>query len=62
MTTKFSKTNFNLLTSLALTATVIFWASAFVAIRIALRAYRPGDLALLRYAIASIALLSLATL
>jgi drug/metabolite transporter (DMT)-like permease len=41
----------------ALLVTVITWASAFAGIRAALTAYTPGELALLRYLVASMALL-----
>src|SRR5688572_11240141 len=41
---------------LAITVTVLFWSSAFAAIEYALRAYGPGELALLRFGVASIAL------
>lgn len=40
----------------ALFTTVILWASAFVGIRVGLTGYSPGGLALLRYAIASLAM------
>ena len=36
-----------------LTFCVVLWASAFVGIRIGLKGYSPGSLALLRYLIAS---------
>lgn len=36
---------------------LVWWASAFPAIRVAVRAYPPGELALLRYLTASLALL-----
>ena len=39
--------------------TIFFWASAFVAIRIALKSYSPGPLALFRYSIASLGMLLL---
>jgi len=38
---------------IALSLTIIFWASAFVAIRVALTSYPPAHLAVLRYLIAS---------
>ena len=40
-------------TVLALTLTLLFWASAFAAIRAALKGYAPGHLALLRLLVAS---------
>lgn len=40
----------------ALTATIVFWASAFPAIREGIAAYTPGHLALLRFLVASLAL------
>jgi drug/metabolite transporter (DMT)-like permease len=40
----------------ALGATVIIWGSAFAYIRMALKAYGPGEMALLRLAFASVAL------
>lgn len=43
-------------THLAVAVTVITWASAFAAIRVGLRGYTPAHLALLRYAVASVAL------
>src|SRR3989339_140812 len=42
-----------------LTITLILWASAFVGIRAGLKVYSPGALALLRYFIASLAILPL---
>lgn len=44
---------------LLLLTTIIFWASAFVGIRMGLKSYTPGPLALLRYGIASIAIIPL---
>lgn len=41
---------------LALSFTLILWASAFVGIRIGLHAYTPGEVAFLRYFVASIAI------
>ncbi|MCC7573374.1 MAG: DMT family transporter [Candidatus Methanofastidiosum sp.] len=41
-------------TALALTITLIFWASAFTGIRAGLKAYEPGHVALLRFLVASI--------
>jgi drug/metabolite transporter (DMT)-like permease len=40
----------------ALATTLLFWASAFAAIRVALQHYEPGHLALLRFLTASVAL------
>ncbi len=42
---------------LALMIALILWASAFAAIRVGLRGFGPGQLALLRFSIASVALL-----
>lgn len=42
--------------ALALLTTIVLWASAFVAIRIALPAYGPQHLALMRFLVASLAL------
>jgi drug/metabolite transporter (DMT)-like permease len=42
---------------LALTIALVLWASAFAAIRVGLRGFGPGQLALLRFSIASVALL-----
>jgi len=39
---------------LALMTTIVFWASAFVGIRVGLTGYTPGSLALLRFLIASV--------
>ncbi|HEY3322234.1 MAG TPA: EamA family transporter [Planctomycetota bacterium] len=44
-------------TTLALCATILFWASAFPAIRQALHGYQAGQLALLRFMVASICLI-----
>jgi drug/metabolite transporter (DMT)-like permease len=41
-------------TKMALVASIIFWASAFVGIRAGLESYSPGGLALLRFIIAAI--------
>jgi drug/metabolite transporter (DMT)-like permease len=41
--------------SLALLAALLFWASAFAAIRVGLRAFSPPSLALLRFLVASVA-------
>ncbi|MFF4960061.1 DMT family transporter [Streptomyces sp. NPDC001222] len=49
-------------TLLALAATVLLWASAFPAIRVALHGYGPAELSLLRLAVASAALLAVAPL
>jgi len=43
-------------TTLALVVTIILWGSAFVGIRAALNSYGPGELALFRYLVASVAL------
>lgn len=48
-----------LYTYLALTITIILWASAFVGIRAGLHGYSPGALALFRYGVASICMLFL---
>lgn len=40
-------------TLLAITATMVFWASAFAGIKAGLEAYNPGQLALLRFIVAS---------
>ena len=42
--------------TLALAATVVFWASAFAGIRAGLEAYGPGQIALLRFLVASLVL------
>lgn len=47
------------LAALALSTTCLLWASAFVFIRKTVTVYTPADLALLRYAIASIVMLGL---
>ncbi|MFF2777407.1 DMT family transporter [Streptomyces sp. NPDC058052] len=47
-------------TFLALTTTVLLWASAFPAIRVALRGYGPAELSFLRLAAASLALVAVA--
>jgi drug/metabolite transporter (DMT)-like permease len=41
---------------LAIAVTLIFWASAFAGIKVGLKAYNPGDLVLLRFLTASVAL------
>lgn len=43
------------LTLAATVVTVLFWASAFAGISLGLKAYSPGELALLRYIVASVA-------
>ncbi len=43
-------------TLLAAAVTIVVWASAFPAIRLALGAYSPAHLALLRFLVASLAL------
>ena len=47
------KKRFSLLMLLALSTTIIFWGSAFAGIRIALSAYSPTHLAVLRFLVAS---------
>lgn len=47
---------------LALLTTVVLWASAFVAIRAALGELGPGELAFLRYAVASVVMVGLVAL
>lgn len=47
-------------TMVALGVTVLFWASGYTGIRAALSAYGPGQLALLRFSIASVAFLAYA--
>lgn len=44
-------------TPVAIVLTIIFWASAFTGIRVALAAYAPEQIAFLRYVIASVILL-----
>ena len=44
-------------TALALSITLIFWASAFAGIRAGLKSYEPGHLALLRFLVASLFLI-----
>jgi len=46
-------------TILALTITIVLWASAFVGIRVGVVSYNPGVFALLRYLIASVVMLIL---
>src|SRR5687768_9942704 len=43
-------------TLLAMAVTLLFWSSAFAAIGYALRDYGPGELALFRFGVASVAL------
>ncbi len=50
------KNKFNILTITALVLSLLFWGSAFPAIRITLETYSPGHLALFRLIIASITL------
>jgi drug/metabolite transporter (DMT)-like permease len=47
---------FTIRTLLALAATLVLWASAFAGIRAGLRAYSPGQVAVLRFLVASITL------
>lgn len=49
----------NIKTTLIALTTILLWSSAFVGIRAGLHSYSPGCLALLRYGIASIAMLPL---
>lgn len=49
-----SNSRFSITTKITLSIAVILWASAFVGIRIGLKGYSPGALALLRFLIASI--------
>lgn len=44
-------------TKMALTIAIVFWASAFVGIRLGLDGYSPGCMALFRFAVASICML-----
>ena len=46
--------------AIALGITVFFWAAAFAGIRVGLRSYGPGELALLRLLVASITLAAIA--
>lgn len=50
------------LTLSAIFATILFWASAFPAIRVALTAYTPGEVAFLRYIVASVVLIGYAAI
>ena len=50
------KSPHSLRTALSLAVALLFWSSAFAAIRVGLRGYSPGELALLRFAVASAAL------
>lgn len=52
-----SKTTFSFTTKLALAIAILFWASAFVAIRTGLKGYSPGSLALFRFLVASICMI-----
>jgi len=47
---------FDTTVTLALAATVVFWASAFAGIRVGLDDYGPGQIALFRFAVASVVL------
>ena len=51
------KNKFNLLTIIALVLSLLFWGSAFPAIRATLETYSPGHLALFRLIIASLSLI-----
>ena len=55
-----SANNPKTLTILALIATILFWASAFPAIRVALSAYTPVEVAFLRYVVATALLIGYA--
>ena len=46
----------------ALAVTTIFWASAFAGIRVGLEAYGPGQVALMRFLVASVVLAAYATI
>jgi drug/metabolite transporter (DMT)-like permease len=50
------RAGFDMGITLALAATVVFWASAFAGIRAGLRAYGPGEIALFRFLVASLVL------
>lgn len=50
------------LTISAIFVTILFWASAFPAIRVALTAYTPGEVAFLRYIVASVVLIGYAVI
>jgi drug/metabolite transporter (DMT)-like permease len=50
------RTGFDTTVALALAATVVFWASAFAGIRAGLDDYGPGQIALFRFAVASVVL------
>jgi drug/metabolite transporter (DMT)-like permease len=50
------KARFDTNVTLALAATVVFWASAFAGIRAGLEAYGPGQIALFRFLVASVVL------
>lgn len=49
-----TQTSFSVVTKVALITAIILWASAFVGIRVGLKGYSPGSLALLRFLIASL--------
>jgi drug/metabolite transporter (DMT)-like permease len=48
--------------SAALAVTTIFWASAFAGIRVGLEAYGPGQVALMRFLVASVVLAAYAAI
>jgi len=50
------RAGFDTTVTLALAATVVFWASAFAGIRAGLDIYGPGQIALFRFAVASVVL------
>jgi len=50
------RAGFDTTVTLALAATVVFWASAFAGIRAGLDVYGPGQIALFRFAVASVVL------
>jgi drug/metabolite transporter (DMT)-like permease len=54
------RAGFDTTVTLALAATVVFWASAFAGIRAGLDHYGPGQIALFRFAVASVVLGALA--
>lgn len=56
------RAGFDVGVTLALAATVVFWASAFAGIRAGLGAYGPGEIALFRFLVASVVLGGLALL
>jgi drug/metabolite transporter (DMT)-like permease len=57
-----NESRIKILTIAAIFATVIFWASAFGAIRVALQTYSPQEVALIRYLVASVLLVIYAVL